>query len=51
MYAKDGNIDGILKVEEDIKESKYVFVNGTNPDNYMIIQNDFYYSFLLIGEI
>ena len=51
LYAKDGNMDSILKVDEDAGESKYVFVNGANSDNYVMIQDDFYYSFLFIDEI
>lgn len=51
LYAKDGNMDNILKVDEDAGESKYVFVNGANSDNYVMIQDDFYYAFLLIDEI
>ena len=51
LYAKDRNMDSILKVGEDAKRSKYVFVNGANVDNYVIIQDEFYYSFLLIDEI
>ena len=51
LYAKDGNMDSILKVDEDAGESKYVFVNGANSDNYVMIQDEFYYSFLFIDEI
>ena len=51
LYAKDRNMDSILKVGEDAQRSKYVFVNGANVDNYVMIQDEFYYSFLLIDEI